>query len=83
MNEKPWTEDPWDPARPDDDSDVDGILPDLRRYSRQILIGLAAVAFVFIAWAGWQVRSIANQADTPEAAVDAPDNEVRSEEPHV
>lgn len=76
MNEKPWTEDPWDPARPDDDSDVDGMLPDLRRYSRQILIGLAAVAFVFIAWAGWQVRSIANQSDTPEAAVDQPDNEV-------
>ena len=76
MTERPWTEDPWDPARPDDDSDVDGMLPDLRRYSRQILIGLAAVAFVFIAWAGWQVRSFANQTDTPDATVDQPDNEV-------
>ena len=76
MTQPPWQEDPWDPVRPDDDFDVDGMLPDLRRYSRQILIGLAAVAVVFIAWAGWQVRSIAGQVDSPDAALTPVDNEV-------
>jgi len=75
-DERPWSEDPWDPARPDDDSDVDGMLPDLRRYSRQILIGLTVVAVVFIAWAGWRVRSIADQVDTPQAATEPIDSNV-------
>ena len=62
----PWNEDPWDAVRPDDDADTDGMLPDLRRYSRQILIGLAAVAAVFIGWAGWQVRNIADQVGSTD-----------------
>lgn len=76
MTDRPWQEDPWDPARPDDDSDVDGMLPDLRRYSRQILLGLAALAVVFIAWAGWQVRSLVNEVDSPDAVVAPADNQV-------
>jgi UPF0755 protein len=70
-DEVPWRDDPWDTVRADDDADTDGMLPDLRRYSRQILIGLAAVAAVFIAWAGWQVREVARRVGT-DSVVSAP-----------
>jgi len=73
---RPWTEDPWDPVRPTDDFETDGMLPDLRAYSKQILVGLAAVAVVFIAWAGWRVRDIATQVDSPDAVTALPDNQV-------
>lgn len=65
-DDRPWNEDPWDRVRPDDAADVDGLIPDLRRYSRQILVGLAAVAALFIIWAGWQVRSIAGEVGTAD-----------------
>jgi UPF0755 protein len=74
--QRPWNEDPWDPVRPTDTFETDGMLPDLRQYSKQILIGLAAVAVLFIAWAGWQVRDIATQVDAPEAVTALPDNQV-------
>lgn len=74
--QRPWNEDPWDPVRPTDTFETDGMLPDLRQYSKQILIGLAAVAVVFIAWAGWQVRDIATQVDAPDAVAALPDNQV-------
>ena len=67
----PWRDDPWDTVRADDDADTDGMLPDLRRYSRQILVGLATVAAVFVAWAGWQVREVARRVGT-DAVVSAP-----------
>lgn len=75
-DERPWNEDPWDRVRPTDEADVDGLLPDLRTYSRQILLGLAAVAVVFVAWAGWQVRSLVTQVDTPQSSSPAADNQV-------
>ena len=75
-DDRPWNEDPWDRVRPTDDADVDGMLPDLRGYSRQILLGLAAVAVVFVAWAGWQVRKLVTQVDTTETVASAPDNQV-------
>jgi UPF0755 protein len=70
-DEVPWRDDPWDTVRADDDADTDGMLPDLRRYSRQILIGLAALTAVFIAWAGWQVREVARRIGTDDV-VSAP-----------
>lgn len=73
---RPWNEDPWDRVRPTDEADVDGLLPDLRTYSRQILLGLAAVAVVFVAWAGWQVRSLVTQVDTDQSSSPAADNQV-------
>lgn len=75
-DERPWSEDPWDTPLPTDDSDTDGMLPDLRAYSRQILIGLAVVAVGFVAWAGWQVRSITTQVGEPSEATAPADNEV-------
>lgn len=75
-DERPWNEDPWDRVRPTDEADVDGLLPDLRTYSRQILLGLAAVAVVFVAWAGWQVRSLVTQVDTDQSSSPAADNQV-------
>jgi len=65
-DDRPWQEDPWDQVRPDDAADTDGMLPDLRGYAREILIGLASLAIVFIAWAGWQVRNVATQAETSD-----------------
>ena len=65
---EPWNEDPWDGVRPDDPADTDGMIPDLRRYSKQILAGLGAAALLFVAWAGWQVRDIANQVGTTDVA---------------
>ena len=70
----PWNEDPWDRVRPDDAADTDGMIPDLRRYSRQILLGLGAAALLFVAWAGWQVRNIANDVGAEEIAT-APDGD--------
>lgn len=66
-DDRPWSEDPWDAVRPNEDADVDGLLPDLRRYSAHILIGLATLAVVFIAWAGWQVRNVTNEIATPNS----------------
>lgn len=68
-----WNEDPWDTPQPSDAADTDGMLPDLRRYSRQVLIGLAIVAVAFIAWAGYQVTSLAGDLrvdDTPALPAD-------------
>ena len=68
-----WNDDPWDTPRPDDDADTDGMLPDVRRYSRQILLGLGVVAVLFIAWAGFQVSNLAGDLrveDTPAAPSD-------------
>jgi len=70
----PWNEDPWDRVRPDDAADTDGMIPDLRSYSRQILLGLGAAALLFVAWAGWQVRNIANDVGAEEIAT-APDGD--------
>ncbi len=67
-DDRPWNDDPWDRVRPTDDADVDGMIPDLRRYSRQILSGLAAIAATFILWAGWQVRSIVSDVDSTDIA---------------
>lgn len=67
-SEREWSDDPWDSIRPNEDSDVDGMLPDLRKYSKQILLGLSAIAIVFIAWAGLQVRSISGDLATPSAS---------------
>ena len=64
--EQPWHEDPWDTVLSSDAADTDGMMPDLRVYSRQILVGLAAVAVVFIAWAGWQVRDLASQVQSSD-----------------
>ena len=58
-DERPWQEDPWDQVRPDETAEIDGMIPDLRQYSRQTLVGLTILAVLFIAWAGWQVRSFA------------------------
>jgi len=68
---RPWTQDPWDQLRDDEPTDVDGMIPDLRQYSRQILVGLAAVALLFIGWAGWQVRNLASQTNV-DAVVGVP-----------
>lgn len=67
-DDRPWNDDPWDRVRPTDDADVDGMIPDLRRFSRQILLGLAAIAAMFILWAGWQVRSIVSDVDGTDIA---------------
>lgn len=69
--QRPWREDPWDRVRPTDASETDGMIPDLRQYARQILAGLASVAIVFIAWAGWQVRGAVGDIDTAEVATDS------------
>lgn len=74
--ERPWTEDPWDPVLPTDDFETDGMLPDLRQYSTWILLGLGAVAVVFIAWAGWQVRNIVTTVESPGTVAAPPDNQV-------
>lgn len=66
-DERPWQEDPWDRVRPDETAEVDGLIPDLRQYSRQILVGLSVLAVIFIAWAGWQVRGIASDVGNPAA----------------
>ena len=62
-----WSPDPWDHVRADDPADTDGMIPDMRQYSRQILIGLAVVALVFVAWAGWQVRNLASQVESTDS----------------
>lgn len=66
--DEPWSEDPWDRVRPNDAADTDGMIPDFRRYSRQILIGITAVAMLFIGWAGLQVRSLANQTTVEDVS---------------
>lgn len=75
-SERPWNEDPWDRVQPTDDADVDGMMPDVRRYSRQILLSLAVIALVFVTWAGWQVRGLVSQVDDPGLVTSAPDNQV-------
>lgn len=52
------------------------MIPDLRRYSRQILVGLASIAALFILWAGWQVRSIAGDVDTTDVVSNPIDESV-------
>lgn len=71
-----WNEDPWDHVRPDDASETDGMIPDLRRYSKQILLGLAAVTVLFIGWAGWRVRDLADQVRTDDAVAAPVENGV-------
>ncbi|MEY4067842.1 MAG: hypothetical protein RLZZ332_178 [Actinomycetota bacterium] len=71
-----WNEDPWDTPRSSDAAETDGMVPDLRRYSRQILIGLAIVATVFVAWAGYQVTSLAGNLQTDDAPAMPADNAV-------
>ena len=73
---EPWNEDPWDRVRPDDPADTDGMIPDLRRYSKQILLGLGVAALLFVAWAGWQVRDIANQVGTDDGTATPNDNQL-------
>lgn len=71
-----WSEDPWDTPRASDASDTDGMVPDLRRYSREILIGLAIIAVVFIAWAGYQVTSLAGDLRVDDSPALPADNAV-------
>ncbi|MGA1168874.1 MAG: endolytic transglycosylase MltG [Ilumatobacteraceae bacterium] len=71
-----WNEDPWDHVRPDDASETDGMIPDLRRYSKQILLGLAAATVVFIGWAGWRVRDLADRVRTDDAVAAPVENGV-------
>ena len=73
---EPWNEDPWDRVRPDDPAETDGMIPDLRRYSKQILLGLGVEALLFVAWAGWQVRDIANQVGTDDVTATPDDNQL-------
>lgn len=73
---EPWNEDPWDRVRPDDPAETDGMIPDLRRYSKQILLGLGVAALLFVAWAGWQVRDIANQVGTDDVTATPDDNQL-------
>ena len=73
---RPWTQDPWDQLRDDEPTDVDGMIPDLRQYSRPILVGLATIALVFIGWAGWQVRNLASQASVDDLTSAPSGNEV-------
>lgn len=73
---EPWNEDPWDRVRPDDPAETDGMIPDLRRYSKQILLGLGVAALLFVAWAGWQVRDIANQIGTDDVTATPDDNQL-------
>lgn len=73
---EPWNEDPWDRVRPDDPAETDGMIPDLRRYSKQILLGLGVAALLFVAWAGWQVRDIANQVGADDVTATPDDNQL-------
>lgn len=73
---EPWNEDPWDRVRPDDPAETDGMIPDPRRYSKQILLGLGVAALLFVAWAGWQVRDIANQVGTDDVTATPDDNQL-------
>ena len=75
-DKRPWTQDPWDQIREDEPAEQDGMIPDLREYSRQILVGLAVVALLFIGWAGWQVRNLASQASVEDVVGVALDGEV-------
>ncbi len=71
-----WNEDPWDHVRPDDASETDGMIPDLRRYSKQILLGLAVATVLFIGWAGWRVRDLADRVRTDDAVAAPVENGV-------
>jgi UPF0755 protein len=71
-----WNEDPWDQVRPDDASETDGMIPDLRRYSKQILLGLAVATVLFIGWAGWRVRDLADRVRTDDAVAAPVENGV-------
>jgi UPF0755 protein len=66
-----WREDPWDRVRPDDPAETDGMIPDLRRYSREILLSLVLVAVVFIGWAGLRVRDTLGELQTADERADA------------
>lgn len=72
----PWNDDPWDAVRPTDPAEADGMIPDLRRWSREILLGLGAFALLFVAWAGWQVRDLADQVGAQDDASLPVDNQV-------
>lgn len=58
-----------DDLRADGDFERDGMIPDLRRWSRQILVGLAAFAVLFIGWAAWRTASIVGDDTTQDAVV--------------
>ena len=58
-----------DDLRADDEFERDGMIPDLRRWSRQILVGLAAFAVLFIGWAAWRTASIVGDDTTQDAVV--------------
>jgi UPF0755 protein len=48
------------------DYERDGMIPDLRRWSRQILLGLAAFAVLFIGWAAWRTASLVGGDDATQ-----------------
>jgi UPF0755 protein len=58
VSDQPWRQDPWDDPRAARDFVADGMIPDLRRWSRQILVGLVGVAVVFIGWAAWRTADL-------------------------
>lgn len=58
-----------DEPRASGDFERDGMIPDLRRWSRQILVGLAAFAVLFIGWAAWRTASIVGDDATQDDVV--------------
>lgn len=62
-HEDPWHEDPWDDPRAARDFVADGMIPDLRRWSRQILVGLVVGTVLFIGWAAWRTAGLVGGGD--------------------
>ena len=63
------SDDEVDDLRVAGDFERDGMIPDLRRWSRQILLGLTAFAVLFIGWAAWRTASIVGDDTTQDAVV--------------
>lgn len=53
-----WVDDDWDDPRAATDFDRDGMIPDLRRWSHLILIGLGVVAAIVVGWAAWRTAAL-------------------------